>query len=129
MPGHYKKKKGKGGKMKIKPVHEKMYGMGHCHCGQMGDGFFGDIVSGIGDLVTFKDPIRSLAAIGSLGMSEGVLAAEKITGAKASNLVKAGTTIAGLAGMPELAVPGAMVSTGLSAIGHGKKRRRRRRRK
>ena len=127
MPGHYKKKtKGRGGKMKIKPVHEKIYGMGHCQCG---NGFFGDIVSGIGDLVTFKDPIRSLAAIGSLGMSEGVLAAEKITGAKGSDLIKAGTTIAGLAGMPELAVPGAMVSTGLKAIGHGKKKRRRRRRK
>lgn len=130
MPRHYKKKN--KSKMKIMPVPKRQYGYGS----QMhGTGFFGDLVSGIGDLVTFKDPVRSLAAIGTLGASEGVLAAEKITGQKASNLVKAGTTIAGLAGMPQLAVPGAMVSTGLSAIGHGhcgcgkKKRKARKKRK
>lgn len=128
MPRHYKKKgRGKGrGKMKIMPVHEKMYGMGHCQCG---DGFFGDLVSGIGDLVTFKDPIRSLAAVGSLGLSEGVLAAEKITGQKASKLAKAGSTIAGIAGLPELVPVGAAASVALDAIGHGKKRRKRRKRK
>ena len=130
MPRHYKKKN--KSKMKIKPVPVRHYGYGKMH----GNGFFGDLVSGIGDLVTFKDPVRSLAAIGSLGMSEGVLAAEKITGQKASNLVKGATAIAGMIpGFQELAVPGAMVSTGLSAIGHGhcgcgkKKRKARKKRK
>jgi hypothetical protein len=130
MPRHYKKKtKGRGRKMKIKPVHEKMYGMGHCQCGQMGDGFFGDLVSGIGDLVTFKDPVRSLSAIGTLGLSEGVLAAEKATGKKGSQLIDSSRKIATLIGMPQLGVPAEIVSGGLQAIGHGKKKRRRRRRK
>lgn len=126
MPRHYKKKtKGKGGKMKIMPVHDRQMGMGHCQCG---DGFFGDLVSGIGDLVTFKDPVRSLASIATLGMSEGVLAAEAATGKKGSQLVDSSRKLATLIGVPQLGVPAEIVSTGLKAIGHGKKRRRKRRR-
>ena len=135
MPGHYKRKSSKvikkkmntgRQKMKIMPVHKKMYGMGHCQCDQMGDGFFGDIVSGIGDLVTFKDVGRSLAAVGSLGLSEGVLAAEKITGQKASKLAKAGATISGMIpGFQELVPVMGATAVGLDAIGHGKKRKRR----
>lgn len=115
MPRHYKKKN--KSKMKIKPVPIRHYGYGS----QMhGTGFFGDLVSGIGDLVTFKDPVRSLAAIGSMGLSEGVIAAEKITGKKGSQLIDSGRKITTLIGMPELAVPAEIVSTGLKAIGHGK---------
>lgn len=125
MPRHYKKKN--KSKMKIMPVPVRHYGYGS----QMhGNGFFGDLVSGIGDLVTFKDPVRSLSSIATLGLSEAVLAAEKATGKKGSQLVDSSRKIATLIGVPQLGVPAEIVSTGLKAIGHGhcqcggKKRRR-----
>lgn len=130
MPGHYKRKSRarkpqsiskSRSRMRIMPVPVHQLGMGHCQCG---DGFFDDLVSGIGDLVTFKDPVRSLAGIATLGLSEGVLGAEKITGKKGSQLIDSSRKLATLIGVPELAVPAEIVSTGLKAIGHGRKRKR-----
>lgn len=106
------------GKIKVQP-HPGMPVM-------VGGGFFGSIFKPFKK--AFSNPLRGLAAIGTLGGSEVVLhsadLAEKITGKKASDLVKIIGTPLAIATGGESALPTAAVAAGLKIAGKGRKKRK-----
>jgi len=102
--------------------------VGGCHykqggCGQQGGDFLG---IGRAFRETFSNPLRAVAAIGTMGASEvairGGQAFKKITGVKPSAALDfALAPIALLA--PQAGVPTKAVSAGYKAIGLGKKKK------
>jgi len=104
------------------PVKTKQRGKGHCQCG-------GSFLSDLGGALTgaFHDPLRGLAAVGTLGASEVIAVPADLlkrrTGVKASTVLDKAAPIISSVGGPELTLGSKLTSKGLSMIGLGSKRR------
>ena len=112
------------------PVRKpKQKGMG-CGC-QHGGNFFSDLGSSLTGV--FHDPLRALAAVGTLGASEVIAIPadmlKRTTGVRASTILdKAAPLIGPLVG-PEGSMGAKATSFGLKQIGLGKKRKAKAKRK
>lgn len=97
-------------------------GMGHCQHG-------GNIFSDIGSAITgvFHDPVRAIAAVGTLGASEIIAAPADLlkrqTGVRASTLLDTAAPILGPILGPEAAMGAKGTSFGLKQIGLGRRGR------
>ena len=116
-------------KFSTMPVNPKMtqQGMGHCsghghRCGQCGGNIFDSIGSAFKR--TFSSPLRGLAAVSSLGLSETFLQPLDLlkskTGVKGSDVLKKAAPVISAVGGPELALGSKLTSKGLSMMGLGK---------
>lgn len=112
------------------PVRRKQKGMGHgCMCNQCGGNIFDDI--GGAFKRTFSNPLRGLAAVSTMGLSETFLQpAEKIgkaVGVKPSVALEKAAPIIGAigaaSGAPELGKASVLTSKGLKMMGLGSSRR------
>jgi hypothetical protein len=115
-------------KVSTLPVKRKQMGMGHgCMCKQYGGDFLG-----IGSALkrTFSNPLRGLAAVSSLGLSETFLqpaeAIGKKVGVKPSDALKKATPILGqlgaIAGAPQLGQASGLTAEALKQMGLGSRR-------
>ena len=105
------------------PVRKpKQKGMG-CGC-QHGGNFFSDLGSSLTGV--FHDPLRALAAVGTLGASEVIAIPadmlKRTTGVRASTVLDRAAPIIGSLG-PEAAMGSKATSFGLKQVGLGKKRK------
>ena len=107
---------------------KKQYGMGHCGRQRGGD------FLGIGSALsrTFSNPLRGLAAVGTMGLSETFLqpaeAVGKLVGVKPSRALKVASPFIGAVGSaignPELGMASKGSAEVLEMMGVGKKKRR-----
>ena len=103
----------------------KQKGMGHCGC-QCGGNFLSDL----GGALTgaFRDPLRGLAAVATLGASEVIAVPadllKRTTGVKASTVLDKAAPIIGPIAGPEAALGSKLTSFGLKQVGLGKKKKR-----
>lgn len=114
-------------KFKTLPVKRKQRGMGHgCSCNQCG----GNIFDSIGKAFkrTFSNPLRGIAAVGSLGLSETFLQPLDLlkskTGIKGSQILDVAAPVIGAVGTatgnPELALGSKLTSKALKQMGLGR---------
>ena len=98
-------------------------GMGHC--GQHGGNFFSDLGSAITGV--FHDPVRAIAAVGTLGASELIAAPADLlkrqTGVRTSTLLDTAAPILGPILGPEAALGAKGTSFALKQIGLGRRGR------
>ena len=111
------------------PVRKpKQKGMG-CGC-QHGGNFFSDLGSSLTGV--FHDPLRALAAVGTLGASEVIAVPadmlKRTTGVRASTVLDRAAPLIGSLG-PEAVMGSKATSFGLKQIGLGKKRKSKAKRK
>ena len=113
------------------PIRKKPKQLGSgCGC-QHGGNFFSDLGSSLTGV--FHDPLRALAAVGTLGASEVIAIPadmlKRTTGVRASTILdKAAPLIGPLVG-PEGSMGAKATSFGLKQIGLGKKRKAKAKRK